>query len=171
MAITDELREYANIATDRDIYTGARLCKIADRIDERHERAVMSAMNDALYHANDESMAELGWIRLPVDADGVPIRVGDWVTGSFGGKARVVAIAEECAYWWESDGCHWCEGYLLHHYHAPTVEDVLLEFAEKINENMGMYTGEAIDADEWRDADRQTIAEFAAKLRLAGEDE
>jgi hypothetical protein len=48
---------------------------------------------------------------------------------------------------------------------------VLREFAEKMNENMGMYTGEAIDADEWRDADRQTIAEYAAKLRLAGEAE
>ena len=47
---------------------------------------------------------------------------------------------------------------------------VVREFAQAMNENMGMYTGEAIDADEWRDADNKTIAEYAAKLRLAGDE-
>ena len=41
------------------------------------------------------------------------------------------------------------------------------EFAEKMNENLGLYTGEAIDADEWRSADAQTIAEYAKRLKLA----
>ena len=49
----------------------------------------------------------------------------------------------------------------------PTVEDVLREFAYEMNENLGMYTGEAIEADEWRDADAKTVEKFAAKLRLA----
>jgi len=60
MSITDELREWINGNTIIHV-TGLRA--IADRIDAEHERAVMSAMNDALYHANDESMAELGWVR------------------------------------------------------------------------------------------------------------
>ena len=50
---------------------------------------------------------------------------------------------------------------------ASTVEDVLREFAEKMNENLGMYRGEAIDADEWREADARTVEKYAAKLRLA----
>jgi hypothetical protein len=76
----------------------------------------------------------------------------------------------------EQATCETCENYLeeyfcneVSHYHEPTVEDVLREFAEKMNENMGMYTGEAIDADEWRSADNATIAEYATKLRLADE--
>ena len=51
----------------------------------------------------------------------------------------------------------------------PTIEDVLREFAQEMNENLGMYTGEAIDADEWRKADEDTIAEYAAKLMLKEE--
>lgn len=70
-------------------------------------------------------------------------------------------------YDWE----HWAQENKHLFMPTPTVEDVLREFADKMNENMGMYTGEAIDADEWRDADRQTIAEYAAKLRLAGDAE
>lgn len=49
----------------------------------------------------------------------------------------------------------------------PTVEDVLREFADEMNQNLGMYTGEAIDADEWRDADNKTISKYAKRLTLA----
>lgn len=74
--ITDELRRYASYAaTDRFRQS---MLDIADRIDAAHERAVMSAMNDALYQANDENMAELGWVKLPVDADGKPWHIGDF---------------------------------------------------------------------------------------------
>ena len=172
MSITDELREWINGNTIIHV-TGLRA--IADRIDERHKHAVMSAMNDALYHANDESMAELGWLRLPKDADGAPIHVGDvmeWPTT--GETFEVVGISANTLFYIEhdfDDSAQWTAAYDKRHHHEPTVEDVLQEFAEKMNENMGMYTGEAIDADEWRDADRQTIAEYAAKLRLAGEAE
>ena len=52
----------------------------------------------------------------------------------------------------------------------PTVDDVLREFAQEMNENLGMHTGEAIDADEWHEADERTIAATAARLRLAGDE-
>lgn len=70
------------------------------------------------------------------------------------------------AYDWE----HWLKKNGRLFMPKPTVEDVLREFAQEMNENLGMYTGEAIDADEWRKADERTIAEFAAKLRLAGDE-
>ena len=59
----------------------------------------------------------------------------------------------------------------IRHHHEPTVVDVLREFADEMNQNLGMYTGEAIDADDWRDADAKTVEKFAAKLRLAGDGE
>jgi hypothetical protein len=69
--------------------------------------------------------------------------------------------------WMVVDKAGWCHyPNDCHHYHEPTVEDVLREFAEKMSENISMYTSEAIDADEWRDADNKTIAKYAAKFRL-----
>ena len=73
---TDELREWIeslyipNSATIKD--EGER---IADRIDATYERVKAESIIDM----TDEGMAEHGWIRLPVDADGVPIRVGDLI--------------------------------------------------------------------------------------------
>ena len=118
-------------------------------------------------------------VPLPVDADGEPIHVGDAMEADDGTTFEVEHISLypwgwrcigegtdrsgfTCTAHAIPDGCR--------HHHAPTVEDVLREFAQEMNENLGMYTGEAIDADEWRDADADTIAEYAAKLRLAGEE-
>lgn len=94
-SITGELREVAaktECANGRceKLYRGD-LERIADCIDVEHKRAVMSAMNDALYHANDESMAELGWVRLPKDADGVPIHFKDKVTVPWSDKVYEVS--------------------------------------------------------------------------------
>lgn len=179
MNITDELREYANIATDRDIYAGARLCKIADRIDAEHRAALeklaaqvdeseRSGFDQGFASADDwlaqheDAMAEHGWIRLPLDADGVPIRVGDelviFETGEhvraydieLYADGRWLVIDEETM-----DSIHPDR---LRHYHTPTVEDVLDEFFGKANLPDGTQTRAEI------------IAEYAAKLRLAGED-
>ena len=127
----------------------------------------------------DVTLFGIDYTALPVDADGVPIHVGDVMEADNGTTFEVEHIS---LYQWGwrcvgegtdrsgvtctahaiPDGCR--------HHHAPTVEDVLREFAQEMNENLGMYTGEAIDADEWRKADERTIAEYAAKLRLAGDE-
>ena len=46
-----------------------------------------------------------------------------------------------------------------------TVESLLKEFANKMNENIGEYVGEAIDGDEWRRLDEETIAEYAERIK------
>ena len=111
---------------------------------------------------------------LPVDADGEVIHIGDRVENN----ERVVRIVLTDGSWEPSVYVEKLPNVLheyfcneISHYHEPTVEDVLRDFAQAMNENLGMYTGEAIDADEWRDADTRTIAEYAAKLRLAGDAE
>jgi len=169
-SITDELREYAE---DWDwLDTGAeraqdRIEAIADRIDAEHERAVMSAMNDALYHANDESMAELGWVRLPKDADGVPIHVGDVLNPPAGCEdyapllvMRLTYDGYENEWFFDGDAGGFCGMVGEHmdvagwtHHHAPTVEDVLHEFVGK-----ALCVSDLVGEDE-------LVTEYAAKVR------
>lgn len=81
-SITDELRECIATAVwqyENDVKTAYipkdKLTAIADRIDERHERGMADAELGA--SPTEAQMAELGWVKLPVDADGVPIHIGD----------------------------------------------------------------------------------------------
>lgn len=96
MSITDELRLFA-----ADPYTGwvptdkqqADLRAIADRIDAEHEAACAEAYGNGVMSvpiALDESQ----WVKLPVDADGVPIHVGDVMDEMlpFGGYAAPAPI-------------------------------------------------------------------------------
>ena len=104
MSITDELRECMKGST-LSSWMVERLTAIADRIDAEHEKAIASVMNDALYHANEKDMAELGWIRLPKDADDVPICVGDDMesvnAAHMHGPVEYIALTESG---WEVDG-------------------------------------------------------------------
>ena len=83
-SITDELREWM----DEDAYqafgstkltVGRRrdLLAIADRIDERHSEELERMWDEA--EGADLKAYEATHVLLPVDADGVPIRVGDYV--------------------------------------------------------------------------------------------
>lgn len=120
-------------------------------IDCVNLREHVNAILDGIEH----EVADM--VPLPVDADGVPIHIGDWITGDWDAKAKVVAITSEDVYWWEPDGCHWCHAYEVRHHHAPTVEDVLEEFVAR-----------------WMETHHDDIpalkAEYAARLRLAGDD-
>lgn len=173
MSITDELREWmfdhtVNCSDDR-----IALVAIADRIDAEHESKV-SYWQDASYKdgydegfasADDyftdkrETLKEHGWVKLPVDADGVPIHVGDRLTDSaeFKSEGVVESLMLEPTGWSVHFGAGWADERIhdWHHHYPPTVEDVLEEFAQ-------MYIA---------CNDKGTIAEYAAKLRLAGEGE
>ena len=174
MSITDELRKYAR---GYELTVNHKLLEIADRIDAEHERALaeqFESLTVDMTPMTDENMAEHGWVRLPVDADGEVIHIGDRVEDN----ERVVRIVLTDGSWEPSVYVeklpnvlheHFCNEIV--HYHEPTVEDVLRKFAEKMNENMGMYTGEVIDAEEWGTADSATISEYADKLRKLGVDD
>lgn len=159
MAITDELREWSK---DRFFMGNGwqEIRDIADRIDREHRTAMekVAAEADAL-PMTDESMAEHGWVRLPLDADGVPIRVGDvmeWPTT--GETFEVVGIGDGTVFYVDG-GCDECADWTgastKRHHHTPTVEDVLREFADEVQR--------CCDTED-------TIAEYAAKLRLAGDE-
>lgn len=72
MSITDELRDWSMDAHAGWIISRVELDAlhaIADRIDKEHAEAVA----DALQLRGEPDR----WVELPVDADGVPIHVGD----------------------------------------------------------------------------------------------
>lgn len=150
MAITDELRAWIRDGK-------GSLLAIADRIDAEHEEALSKVYMD---------MSDSEWVRLPKDADGEPIHIGDVMepkgNGLLFGETSFEVRSMRC------DECGW-EVYdrlgdryapsLLRHHHAPTVEDVLREFALTVCK------------DEALTIRRGVVEEYAAKLRLAGDAE
>lgn len=186
MSITEELREFI----ETHLYLGATALggwkeaafAIADRIDAEHKKACDDAWDNG-YEADylgiekwltehPQVMEHHGWVRMPKDADGEYIHIGDVMEGvdkydslkKVKGKVITVSFESDGAVdvavqAWSSDGRSWHRAYLdpdasvYRHYHVPTVEDVLREFAE----GLGVPV-----ADSY-------IAASAAKLRLAGE--
>lgn len=166
MNITDELREWAG----RSLYYKERrdeLTAIADRIDEQYSRtcrALDSAWSATSHEVLEQAIDELSdeWVQLPVDADGVPIHVGDEMDVGF--VARIVITDDEWPpylYAYKETphilSQHFCNE--VSHHHEPTVEDVLREFGDWYAHTKGGCDEDGI------------IAEYAAKLRLAGENE
>ena len=150
MSITEELRCYAGL---RDSHTHATLRDIADRIDEKHEREVQQAHADGLNEQIDfhDNFVPSHYVLLPVDADGVPIHLGDemhhtYDLPKFHYPVETLALTEEG---WEVDGCTPTD---LQHWKAPTVEDVLREFQDVVQECQ--------DTED-------TVAEYARRIREA----
>ncbi|MBQ6454088.1 MAG: hypothetical protein IJJ14_07005 [Coriobacteriales bacterium] len=105
-------------------------------------------------------------VPLPVDADGEPVHIGDvmeWCNGFF--TVHELKLTEDGWQTWDSE-----HGYTAHadecirHHHAPTVEDVLQEFTDEVwNRCCEGATASDSGIDE-------LVAEYAAKLRLAGDE-
>ena len=173
MSITDELRKYAEkleMAASRKSEHGfspaaMKLTAIADRIDAEHEMATSEfwAKINAV-PATDENMAEHGWVRLPVDADGEVWHVGDFAVGEVNPRnpkaiERMIWYGPDSGWQLETDTIIYpCPDRPRHH-HAPTVEDVLREFFSRYVTTKPKEEDDAI------------IAEYAAKLQLAGDAE
>lgn len=190
MGITDELRKWKD---EHPVLMGGirEFDEMLDRIDAEHQKSMdeWKARNGQMWlKGYAECHAELlegnetiaydlegcGWIRLPKDADGEYIHVGDEMEGvdkydslkEVRGKVITVSfesdgIVDVAIQAWNDDGRSWHRAYLdpdasiYRHHHAPTVEDVLRELVDEVQ----------------RCCDTQdTIAEFAARLRLAEED-
>ena len=187
MGITDELRNYTEEQIkwlDMTKVHYHKLFAIADRIDAEHE-AKVSYWQDASYKdgydegfasaddwlaQHEDAMAEHGWVRLPVDADGETIHIGELVDEMlpFGGYAAPAPI-DTMELYRGASGYSWMvkldaenraliRPKLLRHHHAPTVEDVLREF------------GIEWEYEQHSEDRAAILAEYAAKLRLAGSD-
>jgi len=89
MSITEEMRAGGKHvpASDTRWYGEDELTAIADRIDKEHAEAVA----DALQLRGEPDR----WVELPVDADGVPIHVGDELTDGKVARLLICDDAEE----------------------------------------------------------------------------
>lgn len=131
MAITDELRKYAR---GYETMVNHKLLAIADRIDaELAER----------------------YVELPKDADGECIHIGDELVlqRKVWEKPYVVqGITWDGEDWYFTcdEGFFNAAGWI--HYHTPTVEDVLCELLDKV--------------DDDRAGQAEIIAEYAKRLQL-----
>lgn len=108
-------------------------------------------------------------MELPKDADGEYIRIGDTVVeinGTSPFKVMSLTYYENRV---DVSACG-CDPRLLRHVNPRTIEEVLADFAQEMNENLGMYTSEAIDAYELRDANSETVKKYAAEIREIMED-
>lgn len=176
--ITDELRERIEAVRRVSGLDFKRLTAIADRIDAAHEDAVQHehmtaydagydegyASADDWLADNEDEMSKHGWVKLPVDADGEPIHVGDKLQDGWHepNRGEVEWLILDRHGWWLrfKSGCERFYAHEFHewrhHHKQPTVEDVLCELLDKV--------------DDDRAGQAEIIAEYAAKLRLAGSD-
>lgn len=179
MSITHELRGFADDWDWLDPKAGEsprKLRALADRIDAEHKKACDDAWDNG-YEADylgiekwltehPQVMEHHGWVRLPKDANGEVIHMGDEVYQVEGGWVYTVesirfypdntTVTFSCKHGFGCDSAH-----NVRHYHAPTVEDVLREFADIVRK----------ERVELATISEDTIAEYAARLRLAeGED-
>ena len=97
-------------------------------------------------------------IELPKDTDGEYIHIGDVLTddAEFKSEGKVMRLMLEDEGWMVGIGCAgWIEPSIheWHHYHAPTVEDVLCELLNEYREG-------GCTLEETR------LSDFAAKLQL-----
>ena len=157
MGITDELRKYTEEQIkwlDMTKVHYSKLFAIADRIDAEHQKAIRELNNLAA-----------ACVLLPVDADGEVIHVGDAMErGDAHGRVIALMLSNYPKKW--GGGLHWgvqLEGeqaptaldLTFHHYHAPTVEDVLEELLREY------------DRDDSELTNGEIIEMFAKRLTLA----
>lgn len=123
----------------------------------------VDGLTDLLKQADHDTHME-----LPIDADGVPIHVGDELCGHYypDGGVYCMSINGSEAIFVNKAGKHYKDAMLwkpseCRHYHKPTVEDVLRVFARTV-------APEIVWDDEMHD---ELFGEYAAKLREAMVDE
>ena len=90
----------------------------------------VTASKETINSIADEIEHEVAerFMELPVDADGVPIRVGDRLHGVYE-TFEVCAVSKHYAYW--EYGRHWDKASECRHVEPRTLEDVLDEYYDK----------------------------------------
>lgn len=179
--ISDELRKFTNTyhLNSLQIY---ELKRIADRIDAAHRSALekLAAQLDetsdmrefcgrieqAAANREDVTLWGVDYVALPVDADGVPIHVGDTVYLDDGRKAEVTHIdlmwGTSCIVCFASGKDHDCFPSGISHTRPDSWERI----ADELDEQAGSLTK---DGYTWQE---DAIHDFADRIRkLAKEGE
>lgn len=126
------------------------------------------ASADAWFVDHADELAEHGWVKLPVDADGVPIHIGDEVeefdtrtVGKARGEVIRIVFGKYGTDVRIDTGLSYADRNpenVRHGHRAPTVEDVLREFGKCWDDPAHYAKGELVEA-------------YADRIREAGEHE
>lgn len=149
MSITKELRDYmlSNSPADYDAFS-----TIVGRIDEEHEREVTMACGKAVAELGSKVARE--YVKLPVDTDGNPIRLGDdmyYVNDrSHHGPVEVMTLTNDGWKVERDEPSH------LRHWDRSTVEELLLDFSDKV-----------LDSNQWGLDAEDTIGDYAERILKA----
>lgn len=121
-------------------------------------------VDDAIHGYADEIEAEISerYVLLPLDADGVPCKVGDMLIHD-GSKHEVLAVDTRCVWFdiarrtialepFPADECH--------HVKPRTIEDVLDDYRRELVETWAC----TLD-DEMTDAEDEITARYADEIR------
>ena len=178
--------EVEEIKADRE-----RLFKACAEKNEEITRLVMSAgdtrafvdrIRAAAEDREDVTLFGTDYLAYPLDADGEPIHVGDVLDPPPGCDdyaplqvMRLTYDGYEDEWFFDGDVGGFCGMVGKHmdtagwtcHSHKPAVEDVLREFADRVCSGDHLVVKGAYRALE----DSGLLAEYAAKLRLAGDTE
>lgn len=176
MRSIDNLREYALTAASVNATTRAVLAGYIDEIerevDELRDRDYRNGREDAegavefadrlkaaVDRRADVTLFGIDYTALPLDADGVPIHVGDVMELAGGAVEEVESMHNYGSEGWSVTTTHNATviPWSARHHHAPTVEDVLREFGKRWDDPAHYAKGELVET-------------FAEKLRLAGDE-
>lgn len=150
MSITDELREWLDeygceygsekfIAGSFGSIGQDRLLAIADRIDERYSVKVERLEK---YRAAVDAMLK-EYVKLPVDADGNPVRVGDRMAFEDGEEFDVIGISDSTLFYVDddfADAAAWTQAGNKHHVKPDSWECIITD-ALKFAGNGGVPAG------------------------------
>lgn len=161
MSITTELRDWAREQRTGNVLTchppkheihGVQedLLAIADRIDTEHEITCVEAYGNGI-----KSVDISEYVVLPLDSCRQRIHRGDIMATHDGTTFEVRALRLNEDGWEVVDrfGDRYSP-YLLHHYHKPTVENILCDMLDEWGE---LPSDEPVD---------KIVAKYAAKLQL-----
>lgn len=100
-------------------------------------------------------------MELPLDADDVPIRVGDTMRCTMGDyEYEVLGVGEQCFFAWNTDGGRLAQIDARNFAHKKrTLEDVLGDYLDEAFAAQDMFVAESMDSDEYD----STLEELARK--------
>ena len=126
--------------------------------------AFVDRLTDAAEKREEVTILGVDYTALPLDADGVPIHIGDVMDTNAFGTVEVEGFIHSAIAFYnynEDQQARLCTSPAkLCHHHKPTVADLLREFY------VLAVRGKEAHAE---DVDEDVLAEYAAKLRLAGD--
>lgn len=135
------------------------------RVRDAHEREV----DGGVAGMTDADLAKHGLVRQPKDADGEYIHIGDVMEWCDSGETLTVeGIGRDVLFYIDGENAEWTAARNKRHHHAPTVEDVLREACKAYH---ALLIEGMSDVAHDMPAPSEIIAEYAAKLRLAGDGE